>query len=261
MDEPPDGTRVFNEVAELYDTYRPGYPDALIEDTIALSHLPAGGRILEIGCGPGKATLPFAERGYAMLCLDPGPELIARAQEKVRAYPQVQFLVTRFEDWPLERAAFNLVIAASAFHWVDPAVGFPKIVAALEDTGAFATFRNARILDDSTLSQEIQQAYADHAPEHPGPQVSRTPPDPRDDPNRQELELTGLFREVTSRFYPWRRDLTTEAYLHLLDTYSGHRLLPEAQRAALYVAIRQVINQHGGAVTVQYVSTLYLARK
>jgi ubiquinone/menaquinone biosynthesis C-methylase UbiE len=57
----------FNDVARLYDQTRPGYPEALIEDAIRLSGIPSGGRILEIGCGPGKATLPFARRGYRML--------------------------------------------------------------------------------------------------------------------------------------------------------------------------------------------------
>ena len=50
----------FNTSAEWYDRIRPGYPEALIDDVINLSAIPAGGRILEIGCGTGKATERFA---------------------------------------------------------------------------------------------------------------------------------------------------------------------------------------------------------
>ena len=54
----------FDEAALLYDDVRPGYPEALFHDVVSLSGIPSGGRILEIGCGTGQATVPFARRGY-----------------------------------------------------------------------------------------------------------------------------------------------------------------------------------------------------
>ncbi len=39
------GRVVFNQVAEIYDEARPAYPDQLIEDLLALSDFPAGGKI------------------------------------------------------------------------------------------------------------------------------------------------------------------------------------------------------------------------
>lgn len=81
---------IFDKVAQLYDEARPGYPEQLVKDVIALSEIPNGGRILEIGCGPGKATLPFARRRYAMLCLELGANLAALAVENCRLYPNVK---------------------------------------------------------------------------------------------------------------------------------------------------------------------------
>jgi ubiquinone/menaquinone biosynthesis C-methylase UbiE len=83
--------KTFNQVAGDYDAVRPDYPEALVEDVMALSGIPKGGRILEIGCGSGQATVPFARRGYAMTCLDIGAELLERAREKCAAFPQVEF--------------------------------------------------------------------------------------------------------------------------------------------------------------------------
>lgn len=94
---------MFDQVALDYDAARPGYPQALIKDVIALSEIPDGGRILEVGCGTGQATLPFAERGYAMTCLDIGAEMIAVAQQKLRDFPNVSFQVAAFEEWGEER--------------------------------------------------------------------------------------------------------------------------------------------------------------
>jgi SAM-dependent methyltransferase len=126
----------FDGVAETYDRARPGYSEQLFEDVIALSGMPQEGRILEVGCGSGQATLPFARRGYAMLCVELGADLAALARENCRPYPQVEILHTSFEDWPLERDAFDLLISAQAWHWIPPQIGYAKAAAALKDTGS-----------------------------------------------------------------------------------------------------------------------------
>src|SRR3954471_21940981 len=43
----------FDEVAELYDRARPGYPRALLDDLVALARLTPGSRVVEIGHRPG----------------------------------------------------------------------------------------------------------------------------------------------------------------------------------------------------------------
>ncbi|MGB4804145.1 MAG: SAM-dependent methyltransferase, partial [Anaerolineae bacterium] len=68
---------IFEEVADLYNETRTRYLDALIEDIIRLAALPADGRILEIGCGPGNATVSFARRGYRLLAIELGERLAA----------------------------------------------------------------------------------------------------------------------------------------------------------------------------------------
>jgi 16S rRNA A1518/A1519 N6-dimethyltransferase RsmA/KsgA/DIM1 with predicted DNA glycosylase/AP lyase activity len=80
----------FDDVADIYDEVRPEYPEQLIEDVIVLSGIPAKGSILEIGCGSGKATLPFAWRKYTMLCLELGPRLSQLAIKHCRPYPDIE---------------------------------------------------------------------------------------------------------------------------------------------------------------------------
>src|SRR5437870_5484537 len=130
----------FDDVALLYDQVRPGYQEALFEDVVVLSGIPPGGRILEIGCGTGQATLPFARRGYRILAVELGANLAAVARAKLAAYPAVQVHIGTFEEWPVEERAFDLAIAATAFHWIDPAVRCRKTAAALRPGGALALF-------------------------------------------------------------------------------------------------------------------------
>lgn len=133
---------VFDTVAELYDQSRPGYPEKLFEDIISLSGIRDGGDILEIGCGTGQATMPFARRGYKMLCLDIGRNMAILAAKKCEAYPNVRFDLKYFEEWqPLERR-FDLVVSGTAFHWVSPDVGYSKAAAVLKPNGAVAIFAN-----------------------------------------------------------------------------------------------------------------------
>src|SRR3712207_1186011 len=121
----------FDQVAPLYDEARPTYPDELFDDVVSLSGVPPAGRILEIGCGTGQATLPLARRGFRILCIELGENLAAVARRKVATYPHVEVLTGAFEDWPAEENAFHLVVSAEAFHWLDRTSAYRKIARAL----------------------------------------------------------------------------------------------------------------------------------
>ena len=86
----------FNTAPTLYEDVRPGYPEELIQDVIDLSDLEDHSRILEVGCGTGKATRPFAERGYELVCLDIGADPIAVARKRLKEFPNVSFVEQAF---------------------------------------------------------------------------------------------------------------------------------------------------------------------
>jgi len=137
----------FNTAAVLYEDIRPGYPEELVRDVINLSELNNHARILEIGCGTGKATQFFAKRGYEMVCLDIGADLIAVAKERLSGFPNVSFVEQAFEAWKSE-GTFDLVISATAFHWVDPKVRYLRVSEALESGGFLAVFSNQHVRKD-----------------------------------------------------------------------------------------------------------------
>src|ERR671914_1959597 len=121
----------FDEAASLYDEVRPGYPEDLFDDIVSLSGIPAGGRILEIGCGTGQATVPFARRGYRILCIELGENMAALARRNLRRYSQAEVRTGAFEESSLRERAFDLAISATAFHWLDAAVAYSKVARAL----------------------------------------------------------------------------------------------------------------------------------
>jgi len=249
----------FDAVADLYAEARPGYPDEMVDEIVSFSGIPSDGRILEIGCGPGNATAPFAARGYAMLCLEPGERMVALARERFRDRPTVRFERTTFEDWPLERAAFDLAIAASAFHWIEPGVGYPKAANALRDGGTLALFWNRTPPEETPLRRALDDAYRRIAPE-----IARAgAPMPLDGQIRRtvdEIDASGAFGPVTVRRFPWTTSYDADQYIGLLNTHSDHLALPDDRREALCDAVRAEIERIGGIVERTYVAALHMAR-
>src|SRR5699024_3439796 len=62
--------------------------------------------------------------------------------------------------------AYDLVFSATAFHWVEEAVGYPKVFAMLRHGGAFARFANRAGPDRGrpALWAEIQKLYGIYMP-------------------------------------------------------------------------------------------------
>lgn len=117
----------FDQAAASYQDARPGYPDALYADLPALTGLRPPARLLEVGCGPGKATLPLARMGFPVTAVELGPALADEARRRLGRFPRVSVVTSSFEDWePSQDACFDLVYAATAWHWVDRPSGVAR---------------------------------------------------------------------------------------------------------------------------------------
>ena len=191
----------FERAAWLYDEARPGYPEELFDDAVELSGIPPGGRILEIGCGTGKATMPFARRGYRVQCIELGEQLAAVAREKLGDYPDVTVETGDFEDWPVEEAAFDLAFAATAFHWIDPAVGYPKLARVVKPGGAIAIFRHEHVQSEMSdgFFESVQGFYREVGLDK-NDEVGLLWPDEFPD-HASEIDRSGRFGPVQVRRY------------------------------------------------------------
>jgi SAM-dependent methyltransferase len=253
----------FDEAALLYHEARPGYPAALFDDVMALSDIPPRGRILEIGCGTGQATLPFARRGYRILCIELGGHLAALARRNLAAFPLVEVRRGAFEAWPLEEGAFDLAIAASAFHWLDPAIAYSRTVRALQPEGALALWWNAHVRSegDQGFFEAVQKVYQRDAPElarsyHPLPAPDAVPD------WTAEIKQTGLFGPMAVRQYRWDACYDASSYVRLLSTYSDHLALTSDARERLFAGITELIDtRFGGRIAKGYLTVLYVARR
>jgi SAM-dependent methyltransferase len=176
----------------------------------------------------------------------------------------VEVRTGEFEETPLPEGSFDLLVSATAFHWLDPAVAYPKAARSLRLGGAVALFWNEHVGTDADggFFAAAQEVYAREAPEifdgvHGGP------PRPEELPDRgEEIERSGLFGPVVRRSYLWKKAYDAGGYLRALDTFSGHIALGEETRARLYAGISRLIQEgYGGRIVKGYATTLYVARK
>lgn len=256
-----DRTRraVFETTAELYAEARPGYPSELVDDVARLAAIPAGGRILEIGCGPGNATLPFAQRGYHILALELGERLAALAAARCQDYPRVSVRRMAFEDWPVEVGAFDLAISADAFHWIPPEIGYPKAAEALKASGSAAFFWFVPVDPQTDWSRAIDEVYREQAPGLENPDRAFTG-EWLAGIIQANFLASGRFGEPVVRTYIWSEPYTTERYVNLLRTYSGHAGLDAEARRRLFARIQQVLDRHGSTLARPFQVMLFQTR-
>ncbi|WUH89204.1 class I SAM-dependent methyltransferase [Streptomyces sp. NBC_00433] len=251
-------SRIFDEDAELYDRARPGYPPGLFDDLAALAGTGPGCRVLEVGAGTGKATVPLAERGCRITAVELGAGMAAVARRHLAAFEAVEVVTADFETWPLPAEPFDAVVSATAFHWIDPAIRAVKSADALRPGGALAVIATHHVAGGTEdFFAEAQACYERFDPATP-PGLRLTAAAELDISSHvAEIARTARFGPVAVRHHEWDLTYTTEQYLEVLRTYSGHRALPPPSREALLACIAGLIDGHyGGHVTKRYLTQL-----
>jgi SAM-dependent methyltransferase len=252
----------FDRAASGYQRARPGYPAELYSGLLTITGVRPPARLLEVGPGPGKATLPLARRGFRITAVELGHALAAEARRNLAGYPDASVVTASFEEWePPEAGRFDLVYAATAWNWVDPAVKYAKAAAFLRPYGHLAVWNAGHALPAGfdPFFTEIQKVY-DEIGEGDG--EPWPPPEERPDPIADEFAADGHFEVVGVRRYLWALRYTAEEYLALLDTFSGHIAMEPARRDHLYREVRRLLAvRDDGRLTRHWSAVLTVGRR
>lgn len=258
-----DRRALYDQAAVRYDRARPAYPEALFDDIQSFATLDENARILEVGCGSGQATLSLARHGWRIDCIELSERLAELARDKLACFPHVRITKGDYDEMGLP-AAYDLLVAATAFHWLDPATRFHKAQSALKPGGCIALFWHRPAM--SQLSRDcleaLQSAYREHAPSLAAQWQPPPPPDQMPDEFSAPIAESGCFQPALVKRYAYNLSYSADAYIDLLGTFSDHLALqPDARESLLAGIKKRIVDACGGRVIREQVTTLYLARR
>ncbi|MEV4173254.1 class I SAM-dependent methyltransferase [Nonomuraea sp. NPDC049709] len=254
----------FDRAAATYQDARPDYPAELFSDLLRITGLTPPAHLLEVGCGPGKATLPLARLGFRITAVELGQALAAEARRRLADFAGVSVITSPFEGWqPPAGDRFDLVYAATAWKWLDPAVKYDKAASLLAPGGHLAVWNaeHAMPAGYDPIFDEIQEVYEEIDEGHDGPWPGPTPEE-QPNPVATEFETSGHFTVAGTRLYVWALRYTADEYLALLDTFSGHIAMEPDRRRHLYQEIRRLLaTRPDGRLTRHWYVVLTVGRR
>jgi SAM-dependent methyltransferase len=244
----------FGALADRYEESRPSYPDALV----AWLSRDGPGIAVDAGCGTGRVAVLLAAAGWNVVGIEPDPRMAAIARS--HGIPVVE---TTFEQWRPHRNDFDLVAAGTAWHWVDPTIGYDRAASMLRSDGILAIFRNFYRYD-ADVAAIIDRNLRRHAPHLLGDCVPLGVSDPtRFASHRAELERrSDLFSGLESRVIDHERVQSVERWIEELTTHSPIMLLDEGTSDRLLADLaRQVTSEAGSDVHIVHETHCSIAKR
>ncbi|WIM99202.1 class I SAM-dependent methyltransferase [Actinoplanes oblitus] len=248
----------FGVDAARYDRTRPPYPAELLRRILDAS---PGRAVLNAGCGTGIEARQLRDLGCTVLGVEPDPRMAAFARSTGIAAE-----VATLEDWDPAGRTFDLVVAGTAWHWIDPVAGAAKAAAVLRPGGRLAPFWHTFKLPDE-LAAGFGEVYRRLVPDSPF-QLGRMPAGSALDGYRPILDraaegirAAGGFGEPELWHVDWDREYTREEYLDQLPTSGALTRVAPAQLAEILDAVGERIDQLGGTFVMSYTSAAVTASR
>ena len=254
----------FDTVASTYEKMRPGYVEELYRTIFDYIPIGENSNVVEVGSGGGQATAPILKTGCKLTAVEYGEQFSELLKDKFKEYSNFSVITGKFEDAELKENAYDLVLSASAFHWVPEKIGYEKVYAILKNGGVFARFANHPYRDkgNPALSKEIDDIYdAYYYKFHNKKREELTEYTEEQAKDRAQIAGKYGFTDIRYALFYRERIFTAKEYVQLLGTYSDHIAIEETIRRKFFSKIEEAINNHGGAITIYDTIDLQLARK
>jgi len=249
---------VYGADAAGYAAGRPDYPAQVYQTLTDRCGLGPGTLVLEIGPGTGLVTGRLLDYGARAVAVEPDPAMAAYLT--ARYGTRISIVTDAFEHASLAADSFDLVVAATSFHWVDQAVGVPKLSLVLRPGGWAAMWWT--IFDDPSRADPFRDALESRLGEaDPGRQrnaaffmssAART----------SDLRQLGGFTDVTADVLRWDAVMDAAQLRALYASMIMIRRRPPAEQERILTAVSAVAAGFPhGTVSRPFVTVCYTARK
>lgn len=254
---------VYNEISDVYHAARPEYQNEMIDELVSVGPLTPESRILEIGVGTGKLTESLAKRGLQISGIELGDRMVSVARKALSQFKNVEIFQGNFNDFDFEPDSFDAVIAATSFHWLNPATRIDRIYKVLDENGVVAIFDTRHVdggVDEfPALSQKCYKEWdTNTSNDYHIPSLEEV----EKEGYRRKGEFAKHFTTLFEKSYCSDLTYTSDSYIQLLQTYSDIISMEASKRNGLLKCIENMIDTNfGGKITKSYLWQLFIAKK
>jgi len=260
---------VFGRDPAAYERARLAYPPRVFATLRRRCALRPGCRVLEIGPGTGKATRELLRAGAGPVTLVERDVRLARyLRDRLgEGASRVELKVAAFESVRLPPASFDLVVAASSFHWMPRRRALRKVARLLRPGGWWAAWGNQH--NDPSRPTRFRRAldplYDELGGRHRS--IGHTTATRRWDREERrrmfaDLRAVGTFDRIACVDLRWSVVLSTRQVVALWGSFSDVVTLPPDARRRFLAAIRRLVDDRfGGRVRLPIRTPVYLARR
>jgi SAM-dependent methyltransferase len=218
-----------------------------------------GPEVLDVGCGTGTAARQFQAAGCTVLGVEPDPRMAEFARRS-----GVEVEVATFEAWDSAGRMFDTVIAATAWHWVDPVAGAAKAAQVLRPGGRLTVFGHVFQLPPE-MADALAVVYRRVAPDSPFDLK----------PLRQAVDAyQGLYATFADRIgevggfgdleqwrFDWEQHYTRDEWLDQMPTHGSLTRFPPDELAEVLEGVGAAIDAMGGGFTMPYATVAVAATR
>ncbi|GAA4671868.1 class I SAM-dependent methyltransferase [Frondihabitans cladoniiphilus] len=227
----------FGGAAQAYERGRPSYPAEAVDWL-----LPAGAaHVVDLGAGTGKLTRLLVDRVADVTAVEPSEGM---RFELIRAVPGVQVLPGSAERLPLDGESTDAVLAAQAWHWVDPARAVPEVARILRPGGTLGLVWNIRDRSAPWVD-EFERIIGSAS----GSDIESDAP-----------VVGAPFGPIERRDFPWVDSITPDDLVALVESRSYVITLSHADRVAVLDDVRRLLETHPALAGRSTVDVPYVAR-
>lgn len=258
------GRQAFGDDPANYDASRPDYPDWVYETLRDRCGLGPGCAAFEVGAGTGIATRRLLAAGAdPVVAVEPDARLAAWLRANTPT-PALAVVNAPFETAELERAGFDLGLAATSFHWLDELAALNRAAALLKAGGWWAMVWNV-FGDDARPDpfHDATDALLNDGPRSPSNSGRGGVPFALQVNARlSAFGRCGAFEAMSHETRAWDLVLTAEQTVRLYATYSDMTARPPEEQREVLAKLRRIAEQEFGDRVVRNMLTiLYTARR
>ncbi len=203
--------------------------------------------------------MSLAKHGFNITAIEIGNNLAEILKTKLKNYPDANVITGAFEDTELPNEYYDLVYAATSFHWLKPESKFIKTHQILKSGGNLAIINGQQISGEGDdffeASQPIYNKYWKSDPDKAFRLKKLNEVKP------YEID-SKLFELTYFKCFPCTIVYSADEYCDLLFTDSEKIALPREKRIKFVNEIwRLIYNKFDNRIKRSYANSLTIARK